>query len=144
LWGIEKELCRRDPETYDYVRKPPATAVPKKSKKARPLSSGVVDGGGRRSFVEEERRGKRVSSAAVGPPMGEKRAMSRVRERPRSFDERSSVVRTDMPHRREKDKAWWEGVSLSGSGPDNGRGSGRDRDTHRERDRNRRRSGGVV
>jgi len=154
LWGIEKELCRRDPETYDYVRKPPATGGARKGRKGgRSESVALVEGaGGRRSFVEGEGRGKRGSFV---PPV-EKRSRSRAgerereRERPRSFDERSSVVRAGMPHRREKDKAWWEGVDLSGGGggPD-GRDMGRDRrDGGRERDkyrdRDRRRSGGVV
>ena len=143
LWGIEKELCRRDPDTYDYVRKPPATGGVKKGRKGRPSSAGLVeDANGKRRFVEEERRRKRSSVV----PVAEKRSRSRAgdRERPRSFDERSSVVRAGMPHRREKDKAWWEGVSLGGGNPDarDLRTDGiRDRDTYRDRDR--RRSSGV-
>ncbi|KAF2687322.1 hypothetical protein K458DRAFT_386150 [Lentithecium fluviatile CBS 122367] len=140
LWGVEKELCRRDPETYDYVKKPPATGTAKKSKKSsgsRGLSPGAEKFNTRRSFVEEERSGKRSSAVLE---KRQKRSRSRgERERPRSFDERSSVVRESMPHRREKDKAWWEGVSLSGGGPD-GRDHGRDGERRRER----RRSGGAV
>ncbi|KAF2464750.1 uncharacterized protein BDR25DRAFT_95065 [Lindgomyces ingoldianus] len=101
LWRLERELARRDPETYDYVKKPPATVSGKKKKSVRPLSAdmgaaamagrnrsrGGGGGGGkeRRSFVESEKR-----------------------SRARSLD-RETEVRESMPHRRQKDKAWWEG-----------------------------------
>jgi hypothetical protein len=38
----------------------------------------------------------------------EKRARSRARSA--SFDDRETEIREEMPHRREKDRAWWEGM----------------------------------
>lgn len=35
---------------------------------------------------------------------------SKSRARSASFDERESEIRESMPHRREKDRAWWEGM----------------------------------
>lgn len=176
LWGIEKELCRRDPDTYDYVMRPPATGVKKPSRKARPGSAageakrrsfvggdekrrsfvGEVDGK-RRSFtepggglgrsatgrdknrssvvVEEKRKERRkdrerekeksrpltggggggggaMSGLGAESRLGGESRVSGVGRRSRagSFEERSTVVREEMPHRRERGKAWWEGV----------------------------------
>ncbi|ORY14348.1 hypothetical protein BCR34DRAFT_239230 [Clohesyomyces aquaticus] len=93
LWRLERELAKRDPETYDYVRKPPATGGSSRKKKERPRSAGSyigpVAGGGR--------------SRSRGPPNGKERATSRVRSLDRETD-----IRESMPHRREKDRAWWE------------------------------------
>ncbi|KAJ4305507.1 hypothetical protein N0V90_001038 [Kalmusia sp. IMI 367209] len=84
LWGIEKELARRDPETYDYVKRPPATGGNRRSKKARPMSAdmgaaaaALRSAGGRRSFAEGEGRGTR-SSAVL-----EKRDRAKGRSRSR-------------------------------------------------------------
>ena len=40
LFSIERDLCRKDPKTYDYIRKPPATGRDKKRKSQRPVSAG--------------------------------------------------------------------------------------------------------
>lgn len=136
LWGIEKELARRDPETYDYIKRPPATGTSSKKKKSRPVSMGGADfakfgEGKRRSFVEGEggARGTRGSSGFV-----ERRASERSRERSRgpptartrsrvgSFDERETVIRESMPHRGDKNRAWWEGGRPRSPG---GQGGGR-------------------
>ncbi|KAL5403666.1 hypothetical protein PMIN03_009701 [Paraphaeosphaeria minitans] len=124
LWGIEKELCRRDPETYDYAKRPPATK--KERKKARPVSASMagpaVGRSSRRSFTEPAAGVGVGRSSTVVEKKG--RSKSRVRtaeyerggtvggarSRAGSFDDRSSVVRENMPHRREKDKTWWEGA----------------------------------
>ncbi|KAF2731749.1 hypothetical protein EJ04DRAFT_536408 [Polyplosphaeria fusca] len=105
LWRLERELCRRDPHTFDYVKRPPASG---KRKSTRPVSadfggsrrrSGVLDdgarSGGRRSFIEA----------------GEKRSKSRARslDRVSDYDIRSVDVRESMPHRRAKDRTWWDG-----------------------------------
>lgn len=121
LWGVELELCRRDPRTYDYVRRPPATgaAASKRRKSARPSSADM--GPARRSFADEG-RGERRSSARVL----QKKERVRSRSRPRSaevLDERESVLRENMPHRREKDRAWWEGEDGGGRGVRNPRRS---------------------
>ncbi|CAI6340396.1 unnamed protein product [Periconia digitata] len=127
LWGIEKEFARRDPQTFDYVKRPPATGSSRRKSGrglngdfAAPLKSPRMNGtSGRRSFVEDDgREGRRKNRASATvlekkmPPPSRKRSKSR----PRSFDERSSVVRESMPHRRKKDTAWWESVSGAESG----------------------------
>lgn len=120
LWGIEKELCRRDPETFDYVRRPPATGVKKSSRKSRPASASMASPDAkRRSFTEPVALGGRGSrgSAILGKGEG-RRDRSRGpplagpggRSRAGSFEERSTIVREEMPHRRERGKAWWEGT----------------------------------
>jgi hypothetical protein len=124
LWRLERELARKDPRIYDYYKRPPATASTKKSRRAqRPLS---VDLSGSRvpSTVLSPRKSvskretfsprsttfqaeplPRRSSGMVDPP---KRARSRARSA--SFDDRETEIRETMPHRREKDRAWWEGM----------------------------------
>lgn len=102
-------MCRLDPKTYDYLRRPPATNPSRRRKSARPVSAAVDNDPrdrdrdrrtreDRRSVRKEERRG----SVKLEKP------------RPRSWDERSrdersSFFREEMPHRREKGRAWWEG-----------------------------------
>lgn len=121
LWRLERELARKDPKIYDYYKRPPATQTTKKSRRApRPLSA---DMGSRvastlaspkkigrretfspRSTFPAEDRGARRSSGMVA----EKRTRSRARSA--SFDDRETEIREEMPHRREKDRAWWEGM----------------------------------
>lgn len=132
LWGIEKELCRRDPDTYDYVKRPPATPAKKTSKstpqrnKARPASAALLDAK-RRSFADPEARRATRETGVGDEPRGKRsKSRSRVerserRSRAGSFDERSPVLRENMPHRREMDKTWWEGAR-SRVGEDDGGG----------------------
>lgn len=110
LWQLERELCRKDPHTYDYVKKPPATGSSSKRRKSqRPVSAdfgngrvgGSRAGAGRRSFADDERDGRRSFVEVT-----EKRSKSRAR----SLD-RESEYRDTMPHRRPKDRTWWEGGS---------------------------------
>jgi hypothetical protein len=61
-----------------------------------PRSTFPAEGLGRRSSVH----------------VPEKRARSRARSA--SFDDRETEIREGMPHRREKDKAWWEGMGRKG------------------------------
>jgi hypothetical protein len=137
LWRLERELARRDPKTYDYVKRPPATGTGTKKRrdKGRPVSAdfsnGRVRGGGgggsrRGSFIED-----RDGAADLRSPKGGRRSFiedGRVRSksRARSMD-RETEVRETMPHRRAKDKTWWEGESLA----DGGRGSVRVRSPRR-------------
>jgi hypothetical protein len=48
----------------------------------------------------------------AGLEKSEMRTRARSKSRPRSVEfERESVVRDEMPHKRQKDKAWWEGMA---------------------------------
>ncbi|KAF2828619.1 hypothetical protein CC86DRAFT_392856 [Ophiobolus disseminans] len=124
LWRLERELARKDPRTYDYYKRPPATASTKKSRRApRPVSadmshsrapSGVASPSPRkmrrdtfspRSTFPAEDRGARRSSVTMQEP---RRSKSRARSA--SFDDRETEIREEMPHRREKDRAWWDGI----------------------------------
>lgn len=120
LWRRERELIRKDPRTYDYYRRPPATASTKKSRRAprpqegefgsRDLASPSPRKGRRdtfspRSTFPAEDRGPRRSSAMI-----ESAKRSRSRARSASFDGGETEIRENMPHRREKDRAWWEGM----------------------------------
>jgi hypothetical protein len=126
LWRLERELARKDPRTYDYYKRPPATASTKKSRRApRPHSADVSPSGApsaalpspsprktrretfspRSTFPAEERGARRRSVVGESAP---KRSKSRARSA--SFDERETEIRESMPHRREKDRAWWEGM----------------------------------
>jgi len=120
LWGVEKELARRDPQTYDYIKRPPPMGVSKKRKSTRPMSEDTgkfSPSGGRRSFAEGEGRGTRSSGGLDRREARESRGgfgrskSGRSRSRAGSFDERETVIRESMPHRREKGKAWWEGAN---------------------------------
>jgi hypothetical protein len=120
LWRLERELARKDPRIYDYYKRPPATASTKKSRRAqRPMSADVSrapsaalasprknsrrDTFSPRSTFPVDDRGPRKSVVVEG-----KRARSRARSA--SFDDRETEIRETMPHRREKDRAWWEGM----------------------------------
>jgi hypothetical protein len=126
LWRLERELARRDPDTYDYIQRPPATAT-KKRRSVRPVSAdtGAGPGGGgggpggstlsrrrastfspRSTFATElgdERQGRRSTA-------GLEKKGPRSKSRARSVEwDRETEIRENMPHRKEKDKAWWEG-----------------------------------
>ncbi|KAJ4377882.1 hypothetical protein N0V83_000712 [Neocucurbitaria cava] len=118
LWRLERELARQDPETYDYIKRPPATGEKKKRKAPRPASAdmnGMGSPTGRRrrdtfsprqTFPSEDKAPRRSSAM-----LQDKRERIRSRSRARSvdFDDRETNIREEMPHRREKDQAWWEG-----------------------------------
>ena len=128
LWRLERELARRDRKTYDLIKRPPPTDSSKKKRrndemaKIRP-PSGAVGGGPRDRDSRKSRRGEPFSprqtftveeraqrrSSAV---LSEKKDRVRSRSRAKSMeyeDDRETEIRDGMPHRREKDKAWWEG-----------------------------------
>lgn len=151
LWGVEKELCRRDKETWEMVKRPPATGTsssskPKRRKSVRPASAdmsggrGANGGGGtRRSFVDDGHGHATRRSVAEKSEFRGSRARSKSRARSLEF-ERESVIRGEMPHRRQKDKAWWEGVAegmgmRSGDADRMEKENGRWGDGERDRDR---------
>ena len=105
LWRLERELAKRDPATYDYIKKPPATTSTRsKRKTARPLSADFSNSkaGGLASPTSRRRSKTGVDRA--------ERPRSRSRARSVEFaSDRETDIRESMPHRREKDKAWWEG-----------------------------------
>jgi hypothetical protein len=132
LWRLERELARRDAATYDYVKRPPATSSTKKSKRApRPLSADMSSsrvGGGlaspgsmkqkrrdtfspRSTFPTEDRGGPPPRRSNTGKMEREKdRPRSRSRARSVEFaSDRETEIRETMPHKKEKNKAWWEG-----------------------------------
>ena len=127
LWRLERELAKRDPATYDYIKKPPATTSTRsKRKTARPLSADFSNSkaGGLASPTSRKGRRDTFSPRSTFPaedrgplPRRSKTGVDRA-ERPRSRSRARSVefasdretdIRESMPHRREKDKAWWEG-----------------------------------
>ncbi|KAF1836948.1 hypothetical protein BDW02DRAFT_577534 [Decorospora gaudefroyi] len=124
LWRLERELARRDPATYDYVKRPPATSSARKSKRAqRPVSADMSNSrvGGLASPVGSTRQKRRDTFSPRqtfpaddrGPPRrSRKMERPRSRSRARSVEfasDRETDIRESMPHRRDKDKAWWEG-----------------------------------
>lgn len=123
LWRLERELARKDPRIYDYYKRPPATASTKKSKRAqRPLSADM-GAGSRVPSTLASPRGKGSSRRDTFSPRStfpaevpQRRSTGVIRERARSrarsasFDDRETEIREEMPHRREKDRAWWEGM----------------------------------
>ncbi|KAF2645009.1 hypothetical protein P280DRAFT_185668 [Massarina eburnea CBS 473.64] len=142
LWGIEKEFARRDPETFDYIKRPPATGTSRERRKKSvvrpgsplvesPLSPSARSVRSRRSvrslrendrfdtrksFADDEKRERTERTARDRGSTVGGTASKHNKPRPVSFDERSSVVRDTMPHRRPKDKTWWEGVSSAVAG----------------------------
>ncbi|KAF2267993.1 hypothetical protein CC78DRAFT_456008, partial [Lojkania enalia] len=112
LWKLERELARRDPQTFDYVKHPPATGRSGgkggRRKSGRPASA-AVEGSGRRSFVEDG--GGRSGRRSL---VEEKRFRSRSRAL--SID-RETDIRESMPHRRPKDRTWWEGEDVGRRSP---------------------------
>lgn len=138
LWRLERELARKDKETYDFIKRPPATQKKRRSVRpgtatAEPSVVPASTASRRRrdtfsprstSFAEErsvagggvigaaskglyDPRDTRRSSAAMLDRRGS-RARSKSRPRSAEFD-RESLVREEMPHRKDKDKTWWEG-----------------------------------
>ena len=73
----------------------------REKEKSRPLTGGGGGGGG-----------AAMSGLGMESRLGGESRVSGVGRRSRagSFEERSTVVREEMPHRRERGKAWWEGV----------------------------------
>ncbi|KAF2178815.1 hypothetical protein K469DRAFT_731418 [Zopfia rhizophila CBS 207.26] len=97
LWRLERELCRKDPETYDYVKKPPVKGSRKSGVKRRSKQLSADMGTGRSRAGGGANRSSSISK--------EKRS------RARSLD-RETDIRESMPHRRPKDKAWWDGEGV--------------------------------
>ncbi|KAL5117538.1 hypothetical protein ACEQ8H_004568 [Pleosporales sp. CAS-2024a] len=136
LWRLERELARKDGRIYDYYKRPPATTSTKKSRRApaRPLSADDVGGSTRApsttlasprkptrretfsprstTFAAQQDRGaprrSRVGILVGGDAEEGRRSGGRARSA--SFDDRETEIRETMPHRREKDQAWWEGM----------------------------------
>jgi hypothetical protein len=105
------------------VKRPPATGTAKR-KKARPVSADFsAISGGKKGFGEESmdggRGGRREGRKSF---VGEEK---RVRSRSRAVSvdrEKEEDFRESMPHRRVKDKTWWEGApSVNGGGDGGGR-----------------------
>jgi hypothetical protein len=134
LWRLERELARRDPDTYDYIKRPPPT-ITKKRRSVRPMtadpgappmSSNGGGGGGAPSTMSRRRASTFSPRSTFGTDVGggderagrrstaglqhEPRVRARSKSRARSVDwDRETEIRENMPHRKEKDKAWWEG-----------------------------------
>jgi hypothetical protein len=113
LWRLERELCRRDPRTFDYVKRPPASGRAGKGggngkrRSGRPVSADFGGSTRRSAVFDEAGRSERRSFADGG---ARKRSKSRARSLDGSeLDIRSVDVRESMPHRRAKDRTWWEG-----------------------------------
>ncbi|PSN72072.1 hypothetical protein BS50DRAFT_597501 [Corynespora cassiicola Philippines] len=112
LWSLERELARKDPDTYDYIKRPPASGTGSKKRRSaaaaapRPMSADLSGRFNTRKSFPSDVRGAKSSVVSKGPP-----AARRSRSRPRSveYTDRESDLRGEMPHRREKNKAWWEG-----------------------------------
>jgi hypothetical protein len=126
LWRLERELARKDPDTYDYIKRPPATKVrDSKRRSQRPMSADMSSRApttpGAASSVSRRRRETMTPRSTF--PLDEKadarsgrrksvvERNGRARSRPRTsvYDGGETEIREEMPHRREKDKAWWEG-----------------------------------
>ena len=121
LWRLERELARRDPATYDYVKRSPATSSTKpKRRTGRPMSADMSTS---KVASPTSRKARRdtfsprstfpIDDRAPPPKRSNtkvERARSRSRARSVEFaSDRETDIRESMPHRREKDKAWWEG-----------------------------------
>lgn len=130
LWRLERELARKDPDTYDYIKRPPPTKTrDSKRRSQRPMSADVSSRApttpGGASVVSKRRRDTMRDPMTPRStfPLDEKadarssRRRSvverdgRARSRPRTsvYDGGETEIRESMPHRNEKDKAWWEG-----------------------------------
>jgi hypothetical protein len=135
LWRLERELARRDMQTFEFYKRPPPTKSAKSSRRSgRPGSPpglrspdvGALSPAPRRrrgSFAPRQTfpaddRPHRRSSAAIASKRDSQREKRGVRSRSQarsaSFD-RETEIRETMPHKREKDKAWWEGRRVDNS-----------------------------
>jgi hypothetical protein len=125
LWRLERELCKRDPKTWDYVRRPPGTGKEgRKSKKPRPVTGDFPPDekrSSKRSPVENGDHGFALGENFVRSGVGSRRSFvdekreRRSRTRAMSMD-RETDIRENMPHRRAKDKTWWDGDDESETG----------------------------
>ncbi|KAH6616619.1 hypothetical protein C7974DRAFT_48325 [Boeremia exigua] len=126
LWRLERELARKDPDTYDYIKRPPSTKVrDSKRRSQRPMSAGVSSRApttpGGASVASKRRRDTMTPRSTfpldekvdVRPPrrksVVERNVRARSRPRTSVYDGGETEIRETMPHRNEKDKAWWEG-----------------------------------
>ena len=126
LWRLERELARKDPDTYDYIKRPPATKTrDSKRRSQRPMSvdmsSRAPTTPGAASTMSKRRRDtmtprstfptdeKRDARSSRRKSVVERNGRSRSRPRTSVYDGGETEIREEMPHRREKDKAWWEG-----------------------------------
>lgn len=125
LWRLERELARKDPDTYEYVKRPPATKVrDSKRRSQRPMSADMSSRAPTTSGAStlSKRRRDTMTPRSTFPLDEKAEARSsrrrsvveksgRARSRPRTsvYDGGETEIREEMPHRREKDKAWWEG-----------------------------------
>jgi osmotically-inducible protein OsmY len=102
------------------------------------MNNGRLHVGGRRgSFIDttaEKQHGRRSTGTGLGMEKSEMRSRARSKSRARSVEyERESVLRGEMPHRRQKDKAWWEGMA-EGMGMKSGDADRREKDNIRFED----------
>ena len=126
LWRLERELARKDPDTYDYIKRPPPTKTrDSKRRSQRPMSADMSSRApttpGGASVASKRRRDTMTPRGTF--PLDEKADVrssrrrsvvernGRARSRPRTsvYDGGETEIRENMPHRNEKDKAWWEG-----------------------------------
>lgn len=134
LWRLERELARKDPDTYHYIKSPPPTKTrDSKRRSQRPMSASAADMSSRApttpggaSIVSKQRRRDTIREPMTPRstfPMDEKadarstrrrsvvERNGRARSRPRTsvYDGGETEIRETMPHRNPKDKAWWDG-----------------------------------
>lgn len=131
LWRLERELARKDLDTYDYLKRPPPTKTrDSKRRSQRPMSADgssrvpTTPGGAsvkvhrrrdtmtpRSTFPLDEKVDARDARSARRRSVVERSGRVRSRSRPRTsvYDGGETEIRENMPHRGEKDKAWWEG-----------------------------------
>lgn len=126
LWRLERELARKDPDTYDYIKRPPPTKTrDSKRRSQRPMSADASTRPpttpGATSVASKRRRDTMTPRSTF--PLDEKtdarssrrrsvvERSGRARSRPRTsvYDGGETEIRETMPHRGEKNKAWWEG-----------------------------------
>jgi hypothetical protein len=128
LWRLERELARKDLDTYDYLKRPPPTKTrDSKRRSQRPMSADTSSRApttpGSASVKGQRRRDTMTPRSTF--PLDEKvdarsarrrsvverggRARSRSRPRTSVYDGGETEIRESMPHRGEKDKTWWEG-----------------------------------
>ncbi|KAJ4985658.1 hypothetical protein SVAN01_08833 [Stagonosporopsis vannaccii] len=128
LWRLERELARKDPDTYDYLKRPPPTKTrDSKRRSQRPMSADMssraptTPGG---ASVASRRRRDTMTPRSTFPLDEKADARSsrrrsvverngRARSRPRTsvYDGGETEIREAMPHRNDKDKAWFDGIA---------------------------------
>lgn len=149
LWRLERELARKDPDTYDYLKRPPPTKTrDSKRRSQRPMSADMssraptTPGGAsvasrrrrdtmtpRSTFPLDEKVDARSSRRETMMPRStfpldekadargsrrrsvvERNEWARSRPRTSVYDGGETEIRETMPHRHEKDKAWFDGI----------------------------------